>query len=198
MTVLPLARILFLALLAIVCGCGIHRAEPPDSARSLPSERVFLHTTEYPEENFPLLAEWYTGKAKNWGKLRGYNGHIRSFFIPKGATVRMPESLVIWTQPLTKEFYLKRRRAFLPRAYVAGKSGSTKSGSTKSTEKNKGNKSKPADEASELGGPFEGLNDLPPTDRAEDSSDQDPLIENLIENFSEPTAPEGNPVEPGE
>lgn len=109
-----ITNLLLISCIISVAGCALN--PPPPAPPSIPSERIYLHTVNFAGENLPMISEWYTGSYMNWRKIRSFNGHLQSFLLSKGSTVRIPESLAIQTIPMTQEFVTKRKTAYVSRA----------------------------------------------------------------------------------
>ena len=74
---------------------------PPADLLSGP---MFVHKVRYPGESVSIIAGWYTGEIDNWKILAEVNPEINPNVIHEGMTIKIPESLMIKHEYMTREF----------------------------------------------------------------------------------------------
>ncbi len=54
----------------------------------------YKHTVRWPGESLSLIASWYTGSSKNWGKLAKINPRLHPNRIKAGQVIMIPTALL--------------------------------------------------------------------------------------------------------
>jgi len=67
-------------------------------------EGYYVHTVSVPDENFSIIAKWYTDEQKNWLVLTKCNPTIKPNRIFLGDKIKIPRSIMTRQTPLTVEF----------------------------------------------------------------------------------------------
>ncbi|MCS6894413.1 MAG: LysM peptidoglycan-binding domain-containing protein [Deltaproteobacteria bacterium] len=70
----------------------------------------FNHVVRYEGETLSIIAEWYTGSTDNWKVLAKENPNIKPNLIKIGDVIRIPQALLVKTEPLPKS-KLARKQA---------------------------------------------------------------------------------------
>ena len=138
---------LFVLFLLLLQGCGltIFKVSSPVTVlpeevlpeEVLPEERFYLHTVRYPEENLPMLADWYTGDPKNWLKIKLANCTQDVMKLRINGVIRLPSKLVVQINKMPRDFILKRKLSYrlktLPSTHIKPKESEAISAPEKET-----------------------------------------------------------------
>ena len=87
----------------ILWGCVLTLFMGGCSLQNRQSEpQYFEHSVRYPGETLWLISRWYTGQGQNWKQILQVNTHIRPSNLRAGQRIRIPQQLVVKTDPLPK------------------------------------------------------------------------------------------------
>jgi len=65
---------------------------------------MLVHKVRYPGESVSIIAGWYTGAIDNWKILAEVNPDVNPNVIHEGMSIKVPESMLIKREPMTKEY----------------------------------------------------------------------------------------------
>lgn len=68
------------------------------------SDIFYMHTSQWPWETLPIVAEWYTGDSGNWKKLAEINPDVEPRKIAAGSEIFIPVKLLKTRKPLPKNY----------------------------------------------------------------------------------------------
>ena len=86
---------------------GDDKSEEGDVDARDADEAYFVHTSEWSWETLELVAQWYTGDARNAELLADINPDVNSEKIAFGTEVEIPAELLQTRQPMPKNFSAK-------------------------------------------------------------------------------------------
>lgn len=103
---------LAVASVVLMTGCAKAAKVEPVSSPPVQKDPFFYHQVKYPGETLAMIAGWYTGNPENWRQIAKVNPGLNANIIKIGDVIRIPQELVIKTDPLPK-----------PRSLTGGKGG---------------------------------------------------------------------------
>lgn len=112
----------------------------PDRKEELPQEPlgsvpvIFEHQVRYSGETLVRIANWYTGKSKNWKLVADANPDLNPKRMKIGSKIIIPQELLIRKDPLPKSAIV-RAKASKTKKIERTKAGSKKNSGSKATAK---------------------------------------------------------------
>lgn len=101
-SVLLITVCLAVASVVLMTGCAKAAKVEPVSSPPVQKDPFFYHQVKYPGETLAMIAGWYTGNPENWRQIAKVNPGLNANIIKIGDVIRIPQELVIKTDPLPK------------------------------------------------------------------------------------------------
>jgi len=89
---------------------GVDKTPVGKSNTAQKTTTTMRHKVKYKGETLSIISGWYTGNAANWRTIARRNASVKPNRLSIGATVWIPEKLLVTSKPLPK-WYVQKKTA---------------------------------------------------------------------------------------